>query len=77
VSGFTVFVVVYALVQVTLPSAMANNKELLKLLKEVTAPLHTCYYQSPLCFETAGHSITYMYAIECLLIYLLLAPQIM
>jgi hypothetical protein len=27
--------------QVTLPSAMATDEELLKLLKEVTAPLHT------------------------------------
>jgi hypothetical protein len=56
---------------------MANNKELLKLLKEVTAPLQTCYFKSPLCYETAGHSIVYAYTIECLLIYLLLAPQIM
>jgi hypothetical protein len=53
---------------------MANNKELLKLLKEVTAPLHTCYSQSPLCYETAGHSIMYTYTIECFLIYFLLTP---
>jgi hypothetical protein len=48
VSGFTVFVVVYAQVQVTLPSAMANNKELLKLLKEVTAPVAYMLFSKPI-----------------------------